>query len=106
MYGTDDHLATVKAANKVALDFNTYMETKTQMTAQAIKSPVYEYAKSKGFSKHVLKQLKQSDMPERLQQETLRQSKIARSRIIELFKEEGDRGYEIFNIGDEIKEEV
>ena len=45
-------------------------------------------------------------MPERLQQETLRQSKIARSRIIELFKEEGDRGYEIFNIGDEIKEEV
>ena len=55
MYGTDDHLATVKAANKVALDFNTYMETKTQMTAQAIKSPVYEYAKNKGFSEHVLK---------------------------------------------------
>lgn len=55
MYGTDDHFAAVKAANKVALDFNTYIETKTQMTAQAIKSPVYEYAKNKGFSKHVLK---------------------------------------------------
>ena len=55
MYGTDDHLATVKAANKVALDFNTYLETKTQMESEAIKSPVYEYAKNKGFSKKVLK---------------------------------------------------
>jgi len=66
MYGTDDHLATVKQANKVALDFNTYIDTKTQMEAEAIKSPAYEYAKNKGFSKHVLKNLKQSCMPERL----------------------------------------
>ena len=106
MFGTDDHLETVKKSNQVNLDFTTFYESKTQMQSQAIKSNVYENAKSRNFPDSVLKTLSKTEMPKRLQDATLRESRVTRNRILNLFKQEGDTGYEMFNMKDEIRDEV
>ena len=106
MFGTDDHLETVKKSNQVNLDFTTFYESKTHMQSKAIKSNVYENAKSRNFPDSVLKTLSKTEMPKRLQDATLRESRVTRNRILNLFKQEGDTGYEMFNMKDEIRDEV
>ena len=90
----------VKAANKVIIDYNTYRNSKIAMEEKAIKSPIYEAARNRGVRPSVLKRMKKTELPQQMLQHTIEESKKTREYIRELFKAEGDTGYDIFNIAD------
>ena len=106
MTGVKNHLTTVIEANKLTLDYNTYSSRKATMDTQAVVGEGYKCAMRQNFPESVMKKLKMTELPKKLQDYTQRESRVETIKIRELFKNKGDTGYDIFNMADEILEKI